>query len=60
MTAAELVPQHPYGERIEAMHQCPDCAGRVRIFCVTCAGAGLVSSLRLEIWERRQWEGVRV
>lgn len=55
------IDQHPYGQRIEVKHACPDCptplAGGVarlpNVFCPTCHGDGLVTTDQLDLWQQR-------
>lgn len=47
------LPQHPAGERVEAMHQCPDCCGR-GLFCPLCLGATIITTATLARWQREQ------
>lgn len=61
MTANDVVPQHPLGERIEAMHMCPECGGQPLLWCPAgCKGTGLVTSLQLDIWQRKAFAQVQV
>jgi hypothetical protein len=54
MAREEVIPQHVRGERIEAMHMCPECGGRPLIWCKAgCRGTGLVTTLQLDIWQQK-------
>lgn len=53
--------RHPYGERIEVKHACPNCpspliGGVARFpnpFCPHCYGTGLVDEAELDRWTRK-------
>lgn len=47
--------QHQGGKRVEVLgHACPDCpVGAPQPFCRTCLGAGLVTTLQLNVWQLR-------
>lgn len=47
------IPQHERGERVEAMHQCPDCSGR-GLFCPLCLGETIITTAQLARWQREQ------
>jgi hypothetical protein len=46
--------QHPYGQRIQVRHLCPECGIHTQAFCPVCLGGGLVDTDRLARWERDQ------
>lgn len=56
------IAQHPYGERIEVKHACPDCptplaGGIARVpdpLCRWCRGIGLVTTEDLDRWQQSQ------
>ncbi|HWB34591.1 MAG TPA: hypothetical protein VHA75_01055 [Rugosimonospora sp.] len=50
------LPQHPYGERIDAQHACPECPiGTPRADCGVCAGTGLLTGDQLARYVDLLW-----
>ena len=47
--------QHPHGVRVDVDgHACPECPiFYPNVFCRTCHGRGLVTTLELAVWQRR-------
>jgi len=46
--------QHEYGDRVEALHSCPECFDLPSLFCEICHGTRLISGDRLEHWQAIQ------
>lgn len=49
-----MLEPHLFGERIEALHSCPECFEVPNIFCEICYGTRLVDGDRLEHWQAIQ------
>jgi len=42
--------------RVTADHMCPECGTQPRAFCPVCYGEGKITSLELDIWQKRMDE----